>query len=68
MNTEQLISTAGWSKLDFGETDKCQPVLLRLSLAGNLEKKTLMSLDGTEWRERGYRLGARVLKKPYGGT
>ncbi len=28
------------------------PVLLRLSLAGNLEKP-LMSLYGTEWRERG---------------
>jgi hypothetical protein len=29
---------------------------LRLSLAGNLEKP-LMSLYGTEWRERGYGLG-----------
>jgi hypothetical protein len=29
------------------------PVLLRLSLAGNLEK-TVMSLYVTEWRERGY--------------
>ncbi len=34
---------------------KCKPVLLRLSLAGNLEKP-LMSLYGTEWRERGYGL------------
>jgi hypothetical protein len=31
---------------------KCKQVLLRLSLAGNLEKH-LMSLYGTEWRERG---------------
>jgi hypothetical protein len=36
----------------FAERDKCKPVLLRLSLAGNLEKP-LMSLYGTEWRERG---------------
>jgi hypothetical protein len=33
-----------------------KPVLLRLSLAGNLEKP-LMSLYGTEWRESGYGLG-----------
>jgi hypothetical protein len=32
-----------------------QPVLLRLSLAGNLEK-SLMSLYGTERRELGYEL------------
>jgi hypothetical protein len=37
--------------------DKCKPVLLRLSLAGNLEKPLFMSLYGTEWRERGYGLG-----------
>jgi hypothetical protein len=41
---EQVISDAGWSKLDFDERDKCKPVLLRLSLAGNLGKKPLMSL------------------------
>jgi hypothetical protein len=35
--------------------DKCKPVLLRLSLAGNLEKP-LVSLYGTEWRERGFGL------------
>jgi hypothetical protein len=35
--------------------DKCKLVLLRLSLAGNLEKP-LMSLYGTEWRERSYGL------------
>jgi hypothetical protein len=34
---------------------KCKPVLLRLSLAGNL-KKTLLSLYGKKWRERGYGL------------
>jgi hypothetical protein len=31
------------------------PVLLRLSLAGNLEKP-LLRLYGTEWKERGYGL------------
>jgi hypothetical protein len=36
---------------------KCKPVPLRLSLAENLEIP-LMSLYGTEWRERGY--GLRV--------
>jgi hypothetical protein len=33
--------------------DQCKPVLLGLSLAGNLVKP-LMSLYGTAWRERGY--------------
>jgi hypothetical protein len=42
-------------KTGFAERDKCKPVLLRLSLAGNLEKP-LMSLYGTEWRERGFGL------------
>jgi hypothetical protein len=43
-------------KLDFAaEIDQCKLVLLRLSLAGYLEKP-LMSLYGTEWRERGYGL------------
>jgi hypothetical protein len=32
---------------------KCKPVLLGLSLAGNLAKPP-MSHYGTEWRERGY--------------
>jgi hypothetical protein len=44
---EQLISGAGWSKLDFAERDKLN--LLRLSLARNLEK-LVMALYGTEWR------------------
>ncbi len=35
---------------DFAERDKCKPVLLRLSLAGNLDKP-LMYLFGTEWTE-----------------
>ena len=35
--------------------DRCNPVLLGLSLAGNLVKP-LLSLYGTEWRERGYGL------------
>jgi hypothetical protein len=42
--------------------DKCTPDLLVLSLAGNLEKP-LMSLYGTEWRERGYGLLTRVSSK-----
>jgi hypothetical protein len=37
------------------EINKCKPLLLRLSLAENLEKQ-LMSLYGTEWIERGYGL------------
>jgi hypothetical protein len=45
----QVISDAGRSKPDFAERNKCKPVLLRLSLARNLEK-LLMSLYGTEWR------------------
>jgi hypothetical protein len=36
----------------FAEKDKCKPVLLRLSLAGNLEKP-LTFLYGNEWSERG---------------
>jgi hypothetical protein len=39
----------------FAERDECKPVLLRLSLAGNLEQP-LLSQYGTEWRERGYGL------------
>ena len=39
----------------FAERDERKPVLLRLSLAGNLVKP-LLSLYGTEWRERGYGL------------
>jgi len=34
---------------------QCKPVLLKLLLAGNLEKPFL-SLYGTEWRKRGYGL------------
>ena len=41
--------------LDFAEIDQCKPVLLGLSLAGYLVKP-LLSLYGTEWRERGYGL------------
>jgi hypothetical protein len=37
----------GGKKLDFVERDECKPVLLRLSLAGNLEKP-LLSLYRTE--------------------
>ncbi len=51
MNRSQMQG----EKLDFSDRDKCKPVFLRLSLAGNLEK-SLMSLFGTEWRERGYGL------------
>jgi hypothetical protein len=41
--------------LDFGERDKCRPVLRRLSLARNLEKPA-RPLYGTEWTERDFRL------------
>jgi hypothetical protein len=41
--------------LDFAERDKCKPVLLKLSLAENLEKP-FSSLYGTVWRDRGYGL------------
>jgi hypothetical protein len=50
---EREILNAGRSKLDFAEIDKCRPVLLRLSLAGNLEKP-LVSLYRTVWRECGF--------------
>jgi hypothetical protein len=50
-----VATDSGWSKQDFAERDKSKPVLLRLSLAGNLEK-LLMSLYGTEWWECGYGL------------
>ncbi len=46
--------------LDFTEKDECKPVLLGLSLAGNLVKP-LLSLYGTEWRERGYGLWPLLL-------
>ncbi len=39
--------------MDFAEIDQCKPVLLGLSLAGNLVK-ALLFLFGTEWREPGY--------------
>ncbi len=52
---EREISNAGRKKMDFAERDECKPVLLKLSLAENLVKP-LMSLFGTEWRERGYGL------------
>jgi hypothetical protein len=39
----------------FAEIDQRKPVLLGLSLAGNLVKP-LMSLYGNEWSERGYGL------------
>ena len=45
--------------MDFAERDECKPVLLRLSLAGKLDKP-LMSLYGTEWRERGYGLKSQL--------
>jgi hypothetical protein len=50
---EGEISNAGRKKLDFAEIVQCKPVLLRLSLAGNLVKP-LLSLHGIEWREHGY--------------
>ncbi len=47
--------------MDFAERDKCKPVTLGLSLAGNLEDS--MSLYGTEWRERGYGLEVKCSSK-----
>jgi hypothetical protein len=52
---ERDILNAGRKKLDFSEIDQCKLVLLGLSLAGNLVNP-LLSLYGTEWRERGYGL------------
>ncbi len=45
--------------MDFAERDQCKAVLLRLSLARNLEK-LVASLYGTEWRERGFRHGRPI--------
>jgi hypothetical protein len=50
---DREISIAGRLKLDFAKRDHGQPVLLGLSLAGNLAKP-LISLYGTGVRERGY--------------
>ncbi len=52
---EREISNAGRQKMDFAEIGQWKPVLLGLSLAGNLVKP-LLYLYGTEWRERGYGL------------
>jgi hypothetical protein len=52
---EREISNAGRLNLNFSEIDQCKPVLLGLSLAGNLVKP-LLFLYGTKWRERGYGL------------
>jgi hypothetical protein len=45
----QMQGDKNW--IFFAERDLCKPVLLGLSLAGNVEKP-LMSLYGTEWKER----------------
>ncbi len=58
---EREISNAGREKLDFAEIGQCKPVLLGLSLAGNLVKP-LLSLYGTEWRERGYGLWSELVR------
>jgi hypothetical protein len=50
---EREISNAERKNPDFTERNERKPVLLGLSLAGNLVKP-LLSLYGTEWRERGY--------------
>jgi hypothetical protein len=55
---EREISNAGRQKLDFAEIGQWKPVLLGLSLAGNLVKP-LLYLYGTEWRERGYGLSTK---------
>jgi hypothetical protein len=36
----------GKKKLDFAEREKCKPVLLSLSLAGNLEKHPWDRMEG----------------------
>jgi hypothetical protein len=64
---EQLISNGGRFKPAFAERDKCKPVLLGLSLAGNLVK-LLLSLYGTEWRERGYGLSSMYIVQYRGGS
>ncbi len=51
-----MISNGGRFKPTFTERDQCKSVLLGLSLARNLVKP-LLSLYGTEWRERRYGLG-----------
>ncbi len=50
--------------MDFAEIGQCKLVLLGLSLAGNLVKP-LLSLYGTEWRERGYGLRKVSVCVPY---
>jgi hypothetical protein len=52
---EQEISNVEDLELDFAESDRCKPVVMRLSLAGTLEKP-LMSLYGIKWREGGFGL------------
>ena len=49
--------------MDFAERNGSKPVLLGLSLAGNLVKP-LFSLYGTEWRERGYGLRSKLITDP----
>jgi hypothetical protein len=58
---EREISNAGRQKLDFAEIDQWKPVLLGLSLVGNLVKP-LLSLYRTDWRERGYGLRGDSLR------
>ncbi len=48
-------------KTGFCRKNECKPVLLGLSLAWNLVKP-LMSLYGTEWRERDYGLSIEMPK------
>jgi hypothetical protein len=58
-NMNRRSQMQGGKKRDFARKDTCKLVLLRFSLAGNLENP-LMSLYGSEWRERGYGLRARI--------
>jgi hypothetical protein len=44
----------GGKNWNFAERDERKPVILGLSLAGNLVKPLLSLYGGTEWRERGY--------------
>jgi hypothetical protein len=43
---EREISNAGRLKLDFTEIDQCKPVLLGLSLAGNLVNLFMTTVSG----------------------
>jgi hypothetical protein len=72
VRNEREVSNAGRKKLDFADRDKRKPVLLRLSLAGNLKKTTFIPLWDRSG-EHGYGLRHRrqmndILPFPEVGT